>query len=446
MYAGLINICWMQVSSLGLVVACIAAFLPWRVASSKSEASCSSRLKLYSDLQETPDQTSLLQVKKEVTAGHERLTNVDYDDEWDDLQSTFVSPQHNTKADAGLEQDHKDIHENWLAKVAMHEDSDFHKRLSRFGLYSSVIASETLEATDACQDDTRQWCRKELGIYQILSRHAEAVVSTYSEDLSWLRHVDDLKVHIYVHNRSSEFTHSIPSTSLDEAARSQDELVSWNGHRHKPIHFVDIPNTGDEAKAYLSFILERYNTLPDRVFFVHGHRCAWHSRLNMDTTINEIGRCIQRGTFDNASYINLNTGKADECYDLVDTNSTGDDEADDRVAHVKAMWSSIMEKPLPNRYCMDCCAQFVVSRDAILAHNKTFYKNLLDAVEEGKTSLEYFWRSIFLQDYSYLEPLPETDEEKLWASYLEPATQTLVLPDAYQYLTSFSSAITNRIR
>ena len=32
-----------------------------------------------------------------------------------------------------------------------------------------------------------------------------------------------------------------------------------------------IPNKGDEALAYTSYVVERYNSLPERVAFVHAH-------------------------------------------------------------------------------------------------------------------------------------------------------------------------------
>jgi hypothetical protein len=259
---------------------------------------------------------------------------------------------------------------------------------------SNVTASRT---SPKCEDDKRQWCNRTTSDLKKSRLKAEVVVSTYMDDLLWLKEMDWLKVHVYVHNPEAEITHMaayvITENSKTEAALTLAYLKATNAVRAYPINFVDIPNIGDEAKAYLTYILDNYNSLPDVVFFVHGHRCSWHAKANMDSTTREITRCLSDGCY-NQSYVSLNT-YPNECYDL----ASKDNRRNERVAHVKYYWSSLMSTPLPRRFCMDWSAQFAVSRAAIQAHPQGFYKNLLEAVDDGKTSLEYFWRSIFLQDF-----------------------------------------------
>jgi len=36
------------------------------------------------------------------------------------------------------------------------------------------------------------------------------------------------------------------------------------------------PNRGNEASAYLEYIIHNYDTLSDYTVFVHGHRSDWH--------------------------------------------------------------------------------------------------------------------------------------------------------------------------
>jgi hypothetical protein len=330
------------------------------------------------------DATSMLQVNKGVASGLDRAINAD-----------TISSISQTEEENAFHMDARAIRRNWLEKVASHEDSGFAERLARRSR-TSFSAAEG----QACYIDHRNLCSGGTRPPQLLSDRAEMVVSTYSEDLMWLKEFDDMKMHIYVHNRSSEYNfardYRLSAPSLHDAIKSEDELKSVNGKRKHPITFIDIPNVGDEAKAYLTHIIEHYEHLPDAIFFVHGHKCAWHSRFMMDSTIREVSRCISHGAF-NQSYLNLNTIDDNQCYDP----SSDWDKENPRASHVLAQWSSLMSTPLPRAYCMDCCAQFVVSRDAVHRHNRSFYEHLLEAVDEGKTSLEYFWRPIFLQDYGY---------------------------------------------
>mmetsp|Transcript_65162 Transcript_65162/g.113840 ORF Transcript_65162/g.113840 Transcript_65162/m.113840 type:complete len:401 (-) Transcript_65162:7-1209(-) len=352
----------MATPSLLKVLACISS-----LSRLSSVANCDPS---SSTCSESSDATSLLQVKHQV----------------DLLSETQQKKQRHAAAETLA------IRRDWLAKVAQHKDSDVHRRLEQRANSSASTVS------GSCTTDGRSWCDdtasnlKLLGLKAKVAK-AEVVVSTYMEDLSWLRDLDWLKVYVYVHNRATGSSHAVTSSAPNDAARSEEELKTRNGDRAYPITFVDIPNIGDEAKAYLTYIMDNYDRLPDVVFFVHGHRCSWHAKINMDSTIQEMTRCISHGAF-NQSYVSLNTWLATECYDL-----STKDHKNQRVSHVQTYWSSLISTPLPRRFCMDCCAQFAVSRDAIRSHPQAFYKNLLDAVDDGKTSLEYFWRSIFRQDF-----------------------------------------------
>eukprot|EP00928_Gymnodinium_smaydae_P057490 TRINITY_DN40724_c0_g1_i1.p1 TRINITY_DN40724_c0_g1~~TRINITY_DN40724_c0_g1_i1.p1 ORF type:complete len:427 (+),score=93.58 TRINITY_DN40724_c0_g1_i1:70-1350(+) len=62
-------------------------------------------------------------------------------------------------------------------------------------------------------------------------------------------------------------------------------------------------------------------------------------------------------------------------------------------------WNDTYQEELgdfPREYCIDCCAQFAVSRERILRHPRAFYERLLDLVLAGETSLEREWRMLFV--------------------------------------------------
>jgi hypothetical protein len=60
------------------------------------------------------------------------------------------------------------------------------------------------------------------------------------------------------------------------------------------------PNRGNEASAYLEWIINNYHNLPDICIFIHAHRSDWHHRENIDDKIN--------GLSFNADYFNINDG------------------------------------------------------------------------------------------------------------------------------------------
>ena len=147
-----------------------------------------------------------------------------------------------------------------------------------------------------------------------------------------------------------------------------------------------VPNSGNEASAYLKYIVDHYDDLPPYVAFVHGHDKAWHmknggilqqlDRLNLDgVTFHTLNNCFTQ------------VWKAgDESYDALQT-----------------YWPREFERwlgPLPTQLCHDCCAQFVVSRDTIRKQPLAAYQSWLDfsldpSVRKVGFMFEYTWHYIF---------------------------------------------------
>mmetsp|Transcript_99452 Transcript_99452/g.190994 ORF Transcript_99452/g.190994 Transcript_99452/m.190994 type:complete len:445 (-) Transcript_99452:100-1434(-) len=266
-----------------------------------------------------------------------------------------------------------------------------------------------------------------------IETEVELVVSTYDEDLGWLSAVTD-PITVYVHNRSRNGmrTHTVgwavlvssgqdgsgnsskpdveklaraealpkrpvnnPSgheeiqIKLARAEASQKELKRKNKARPHPIKFIDIPNIGDEALPFLTHIVKHFDNLSLTTLFLHGHRCSWHSFFDMEDQIQKIRKCMP-----SAGYINLNSEWRAFCYPT--------DSAHPRVWMLRHLWPTLFVDEfgaLPENWCMDCCAQFAVSRDVLHSHDKAFYQRLLAAVTHGETTMEYFWRMLFVPGF-----------------------------------------------
>lgn len=161
-----------------------------------------------------------------------------------------------------------------------------------------------------------------------------------------------------------------------------------------------IENAGCEASSYLHFIIQHYHELPQYVAFVHGHEYAWHQQHPLG-----ILGAIQSAKRDDFDYISLNvkTHPGDgRVYDL---------DVDECVpmSLMRETWDGVF-KPyirtdLPRKFCHDSCAQFLVSRTAILRHPIEAYKQWFafantpgsDTYDNKSHAvvLEYIWHIIF---------------------------------------------------
>jgi hypothetical protein len=147
-----------------------------------------------------------------------------------------------------------------------------------------------------------------------------------------------------------------------------------------------LPNFGREASSYLKFIVEFYDALPVRVAFIHGHERAWHQNLDILTAIQSARPDVP--------YVSLN-------------NMFYDDRTIDNHVYASFIptWNThfkpYVKRDLPARIFHDCCAQFIVHRDAIHALPHEAYQHWLDLLKNSKDDytlgmqIEYVWHIIF---------------------------------------------------
>ncbi|CUS10053.1 unnamed protein product [Tuber aestivum] len=207
---------------------------------------------------------------------------------------------------------------------------------------------------------------------------------TSSEDVTWLTYLpEDLNI--------------VPKTYLVDP--DKDSVLP--GTRTVPI------NKGHEAQAYLTYIIEHYDNLPDIAIFTHAHSTAWHNNdLQLSSTpvmLLEMNyrRVVRHG------YMNLRCHWKPGCPDWIKPNST---EYDDFKKEESVMYDSFMELfpeemvrgGVPNILGTPCCAQFAVSRSRIAQHAKERYiswrKWITDTPLSDEVSgrvLEYLWHFIF---------------------------------------------------
>lgn len=133
---------------------------------------------------------------------------------------------------------------------------------------------------------------------------------------------------------------------------------------------VDVPNLANEASSYLHYIIKRYENLPKTTVFIHDEDESWHHD----------GKLTERLKY----YLGLFSSKKMKYYEFnnivfEDFGSFGTNSELKHFNEKCGFWDTVFKGfgdiddrlPITRR----CCAQFIVSREAILRHPIEFYQN-----------------------------------------------------------------------
>ncbi|KAJ3185933.1 hypothetical protein HDU85_000847 [Gaertneriomyces sp. JEL0708] len=157
-----------------------------------------------------------------------------------------------------------------------------------------------------------------------------------------------------------------------------------------------MPNKGNEASAYLKFILDNWQKLPERMAFIHGHRQSWHSTAPID-------ELLLRGNWDAAPFIKIPaTYRHTKNLANSDVGNSEDEEGNLRL---KIFWNRFYAKhlgPLPDFVEYTCCAQFIVHNTSVYSRPRAMYQDIYDFLMSDEwpdywsgRMLEYTWHVLF---------------------------------------------------
>ncbi|CAL8463939.1 g3474 [Coccomyxa elongata] len=217
-----------------------------------------------------------------------------------------------------------------------------------------------------------------------------------------------------------------------------DDWDKTEGAEHRTL-----VNKGNEAMAYLQFIIDYWGRLPASIAFIHGHRGTWHVEDHVPV--------LRRLRWGEVPYANLRYRNGphnrlrwkcgnetdDPAFKKFDCNWVGNwiypgslkprkeklittmnkDEWIDSV-ELTEVWDQTFEQelgPMPHTIHGPCCAEFIVSRERIEAHPREFYVGLrdwivdteLDRYRSGRV-FEYMW-AIMFGEPAVTEPIEECD-------------------------------------
>ena len=143
-------------------------------------------------------------------------------------------------------------------------------------------------------------------------------------------------------------------------------------------------NAGREAMAYLTYIIDHYDTLPPYMIFTHGHERSWHQVEPLAAKV----RALNLTALDEENYISLRCGDQMGCerQPYIDTkhpNWSGED-------HMCAFWKTIVPyEHCPRYVSYKCCAQHAVTRSAVQLRSKYDWERIREPLLHNLS--DYTW-------------------------------------------------------
>lgn len=214
-------------------------------------------------------------------------------------------------------------------------------------------------------------------------------------------------------------------------------------------------NKGDEAMTYLTYIIQFYEMLPDKILFIHGHYEGWHQVLNIDDIIALIN---WKGV---ESYTNLRSctyhpasQKRRYWSDVFDFSDILQYDSFLRFWNEFGMSTKFGFPPLNSSVVVEsyCCSQFLVDRTSVKQLSREFYIDLrawlintdMATYYAGRV-FEYLWHIIFTGKLQHLTSKAACDKilDMKKMKDLTPSTPNFVVSTMTEVTTSQSSEQSN---
>ncbi|KAJ5908671.1 hypothetical protein N7495_001353 [Penicillium taxi] len=165
-------------------------------------------------------------------------------------------------------------------------------------------------------------------------------------------------------------------------------------------------NKGNEAMVFLTYLIDRYSTLPDVVIFLHGGRYQWHNDNPLYDSLISI-KDLHLNFVREAGYVNLRCTWPIGCPSELEPGRYLRDRPDDpqhptAVQYPDSFMALFPGEEVPEVVGTPCCSQFAVSRDQVHRRERKEYEHarqwLLDSELDSATSgriMEYAWHILF---------------------------------------------------
>ena len=222
---------------------------------------------------------------------------------------------------------------------------------------------------------------------------------------------------------------------------------------------IEAQGCRDEAHQYLSFIVEHYHNLPDRILFVHGHKRSSHYMWPVDRMImlllnqTKYLANVQFGGLYCAS--NVEPAAPGWCKGQHITPS----ECTETRLWERMYANTGVEQPrMEKDYFYPCCGTFFATRGAILRRPKHVYHQILHNMKTNFEKeyrekrvcgrvLESSWHTLFLpSNTSYIPPpycMPDDPQNSRGRCPLNPCPYDHTTTRVIEYASYTAMALTS---
>jgi hypothetical protein len=175
--------------------------------------------------------------------------------------------------------------------------------------------------------------------------------------------------------------------NLDWLARVPEHFVPVVVSKTNRQYLFQLVNKGNEASAYLFYIIRFYEQLPEHCVFVHGHRASWHHHDTIDAILRSLTLTDGFATLNHGLNVLAPDGEA--------------------MALLRAH-ARLFDPPvaIPERLISSYGAQFQVHRSLIQRHPRAYYARQLEFLETTDMDslysgrlFEWMWFSVFTGEY-----------------------------------------------
>jgi len=167
-------------------------------------------------------------------------------------------------------------------------------------------------------------------------------------------------------------------------------------------------NKGNEAAAYLTYLIDNYNNLPDIMVFIHALRYQWHNEDPMYDHVPVLQN-LSLSHVTKQGYVNLRCTWDVGCPQSI--RPVGDDAPDYEphwpFVNLHKSWSVTFKElfpgsPLPAAVGAPCCSQFALTKETVHMRSLEDYERYrrwlwstdMDSMISGRV-MEYMWHSKF---------------------------------------------------
>ncbi|EEP79332.1 conserved hypothetical protein [Uncinocarpus reesii 1704] len=206
----------------------------------------------------------------------------------------------------------------------------------------------------------------------------------------------------------------IPKTRWQNVQWAYDLMPRWTPYVYsvdgETSYDLRLPaNRGREAMAYLTFIIDNYDTLPEITAFVHGAHYQWHND-GAGSRTTAILNHLRMGAVERSGYVNLRCNPVPGCPTSVTPFKPTEEDIrshDVRVdfPDIYMHLFNVSRSQVPARIGAVCCAQFAATRSHIRERPRSDYIRMrewaltthFDSKVVGWV-FEMIWHVIFQKD------------------------------------------------